>query len=105
MAMMLTHHGDKAQARPFCSTFEDMSWPIWHAGLAVAGGFLGRTVVQHVQLPLGFVTWMWVDSWCGRNVIGEILTATPNKNQAYTKVIHITILNSRYDTLHPRWNL
>ena len=40
--------------------FRDMSWPIWHAGLAVAGGFLGRTVVQHVQLPLGFVTWMWV---------------------------------------------
>jgi len=36
--------------------FRDMSWPIWHAGLAVAGGFLGRTVVQHVQLQFG----IWV---------------------------------------------
>lgn len=40
----------------FLLYFRDMSWPIWHAGLAVAGGFLGRTVIQHLQLQFG----IWV---------------------------------------------
>ena len=94
MAMMLTHHGDKAPG-PFA--------------------LLSRHVMAHLARGSGSCWWFsgknrgptrataaWIcdvdvgDSWCGRNVIGEILTATPNKNQAYTKVIHITILNSRY---------
>lgn len=36
--------------------FRDMSWPIWHGGLAVAAGFLGRTMIQHLQLQFG----IWV---------------------------------------------
>ena len=75
---------------------------------------LSRHVMAHLARGSGSCWWFsgknrgptrataaWIcdvdvgDSWYGRNVIGEILTVTPNTNQTYTKVIHITILNSR----------
>ena len=33
--------------------FDDMNWPLWHAGLACAVGLLGRMGFQQIQLHLG----------------------------------------------------